>query len=502
MTAGINRLGQPIRLTFLPLAALFLSACGSSSDDGAGFVKFYNGSPNAPDVFLTLDEDLDSDADDEFEQTFSSVGYGSALSNREVPEGQYFYELGWQDEDSSARSDLEIIAESTLQIRNESMTLVVMSNDIETPEITFFDVAVIDDDDDVDNDLFNLRFLNVSVDNPQVDLYMSKSDETFNEAELMGTLDYLSLTDNVKLEEDQYIFYITAPGSTDVLFESTEVSYQFSSQYVVMVRPSDGAGSTPFVIDNVGNSSVATYQAVDAEARFRVYNGMQTNDLLPEYTGMIDVNFSGFSGSEIPQVSDLSIGEFSTAFTVDNGDYSMSVDNAIDDINLVNSQLLSLPENTDRTVFLYMVEEYVDEDGDGDYDEDGDGQIDEIEAKLATAIVANSTRDRIYDHEVKVLNLVYNEDIARVTFYFVKSDEIIETAEQRRSTTLGNPETLVLLNNTYDVFAIATIDGTDIILDNQTLTLDEESDEQFLLLESDIASATGYRMRFVSQIVE
>jgi hypothetical protein len=160
-----------------------------------------------------LDEDLDSDADDEFEQTFSSVAYGSALSNRDVPEGQYFYELGWQDEDSSARNDLEIIAESNLQIRNDRMTLVVMSNDIETPEISFFDIEMIDDDNDVDNDLFNLRFLNVAVDNPQVDIYMSKSDETFNEAQLMGTLDYLSLTDNVKLDEDQYIFYITAPGT-------------------------------------------------------------------------------------------------------------------------------------------------------------------------------------------------------------------------------------------------------------------------------------------------
>ncbi len=491
-----------LHCAILSVSLLALTGCSSSDDEGEGLIKFYNGSPNSPAVFLTLDEDLDSDADDEFEQTFSSVAYGSALSNRDVPEGQYFYELGWQDEDSSARNDLEIIAESNLQIRNDRMTLVVMSNDIETPEISFFDIEMIDDDNDVDNDLFNLRFLNVAVDNPQVDIYMSKSDETFNEAQLMGTLDYLSLTDNVKLDEDQYIFYITAPGSTDILFASTEVSYQYSSQYVLIVRPSDGAGSSPFIIDNVGNTSVATYQAADAEARFRLYNGIQTNDLKPEYSGSIDVNFSGFQADETPVIEALNIGDFSSAFTVENGDYSMSIDNASDDVNLLNSQLLSLPENTDRTVFLYLIEEYVDEDGDGDYDEDGDGEIDEIEAKLATTIVANSTRERIYDHEIKMLNLVYNADIARVTFYFVKSDEIIETAENRRSTTLGNAESLVLLNNTYEVYAIATVDGSDIILASQTLTLNEDSEELFLLLESEPTSATGYQMRFVAQVSE
>lgn len=90
----------------------------------------------------------------------------------------------------------------------------------------------------------------------------------------------------------------------------------------------------------------------------------------------------------------------------------------------------------------------------------------------------------------------------RVTFYFVKSDEIIETAEHRRSTTLGNAESLVLINNTYEVYAIATLDGNDIILDSQSLTLNEDSDELFLLLESDVSSATGYRMRFVTQVSE
>lgn len=95
-----------LHCAILFVALLAVTGCSSSDEEGEGLVKFYNGSPNSPAVFLTLDQDLNSDADDEFEQTFPSVSYGNELSNRDVPEGQYFYELAWQDEDSSARDIL------------------------------------------------------------------------------------------------------------------------------------------------------------------------------------------------------------------------------------------------------------------------------------------------------------------------------------------------------------------------------------------------------------
>ena len=186
-------------------------------------------------------------------------------------------------------------------------------------------------------------------------------------------------------------------------------------------------------------------------------------------------------------------------FYIINRDYSLTLKNADTDEELLKNQLLSLPENTDKTVFYYLIEEFVDEDG--DFDEDGDGEVDEIEVKIATTVVDNSTRERIYDHEVEMLNLAYSEDFARVTFYFVKSDEIIETAENRRTLTLGDPSSLVLLNNTYQVYAVAEIDGNDIILDTLSLTLNEDSDELFLLFEQSATAPSGYQLKFESQRV-
>jgi hypothetical protein len=495
-------LGTYTRATFVVAAAFGLAACGSSSEeDGTGFLKFYNASPNAPAMFITLDEDLDNDEDDEIEQTFSNINYGQALSNQQIPTGEYFYELAWQDEESNARSDLEIVFEDRLTIEEDDITLVVMSDDILQPQVTVFNVPIVDDEDDSDNDLFNLRFLNASPDNTAIDVYMSKSDETFNESELMGSFSYLELSENIKRDEDQYIFYITQAGSTEVLFESSDVNYPFSSQYIVVIRPSTGAGESPYVIDNVSNSTVTEYQSANAAARFRVYNGMQTNDLFPQYTGQLTVAADLDPQSVDDIVDQLAVSTFSDSFTVANGDYSLTLKNADTDEELLKNQLLSLPENTDKTVFYYLIEEFVDEDGDGDFDEDGDGEVDEIEVKIATTVVDNSTRERIYDHEVEMLNLAYSEDFARVTFYFVKSDEIIDTAENRRTLTLGDPSSLVLLNNTYQVYAVAEIDGNDIILDTLSLTLNEDSDELFLLFEQSATAPSGYQLKFESQRV-
>ena len=65
------RIGSICKMAVLFSGAALLSACGgSSSDDTKGYIKFYNASSDSPGIYLTLDENLDEDEDDEFEQTF------------------------------------------------------------------------------------------------------------------------------------------------------------------------------------------------------------------------------------------------------------------------------------------------------------------------------------------------------------------------------------------------------------------------------------------------
>ena len=498
-----NMLFKPRRIIASSLVCFSVLLSGCDSDDSSsddGYVKFYNASSNSPAMYLTVDEDLSSDSSDEIETTFSAVSFGSALSTQDLPSQKYYYELAWQDdEDDSSREDLAIVAEDQLTVKANEITLLVMYGDVQSPYVAQYEIDKIDDQDDTDNDLFNLRFLNASNDEQTLDVYMSKSNQTFNEASYMGTVAHLELTDNTKLDEDDYIFYLTQAGQTDVLFESTVVEYPYSSQYMIVIRNDSNVGGSEYVIDNVGNSSVSTYQDSNAVSHFRIYNGVQQSDIMPEYTGELNITFDSLGDEEIAPINNLQSGEFSTVRTIENGDFSVDISDATTEEYLINRQLISLEENANKTIFYYSMEVAIDEDGDGDVDEDGDGQIDEKELQVKSVMIENSTRDRIYDHEVEILSLSYSEEFSQVNFYFVQSDETISTASNIKRTTLGNPVSLELNNNTYDVFAITDIDGRETILDSMVLTLDEESQELFMLLEANESMPSGYEIRVLNQ---
>ena len=86
-----------------------------------------------------------------------------------------------------------------------------------------------------------------------------------------------------------------------------------------------------------------------------------------------------------------------------------------------------------------------------------------------------------------------------MTFYFVLSDEIIATAANKISVLQENSASVNLLNNTYNVYAIAPIDGTDIKLTSMYMVLNEDSKEQYLIFEADPSASSGYKMTLVNQ---
>jgi hypothetical protein len=147
---------------------------------------------------------------------------------------------------------------------------------------------------------------------------------------------------------------------------------------------------------------------------------------------------------------------------------------------LFASQLLSLPENTYKTIFYYIQEEAVDEDGDGNIDENDDGIVDAYKPVLRTLETTNSEGSSIYEHQVKVVNLVDNLDFSRIVVYFVKSDEIISTAEATRTVVFGNQSSLFLRNNTYQVF--------------------EDSEPLFMIMVEDMNAENEVSIQWESQI--
>ena len=116
-------------------------------------------------------------------------------------------------------------------------------------------------------------------------------------------------------------------------------------------------------------------------------------------------------------------------------------------------------------------------------------------------MVDNSQAESIYTHQINVINLIDHDDFGSVNVYFVKSDEIVDTAENALSAPYIVPNSISLVNNTYSVYAIAQVDSTELIVSASELVLDEDSSAQFLILEADESSATGYKATFTDQNV-
>lgn len=478
--------------------AIMLSACGSSDDDDStGDIRFYNLSPNAPAIYLTIDEDLDDEDDDAYEKTYTGIEFLSLSSATSIENGNYFYEIAFQNDDSTARDDLEILLEGSLNVVKESTQLLVLNGNINSPELLIFDVPTIDDDDDADDDLFNLQVLNMFESDQNVALYMSKDDETFNEAAFVGEFSYQTLSDNQKFDQETYIFYLADVDTNEVLFESDEITFSFATQYIITVRANVTEGGSPYTIDLISTSSITEYIDINSQSTFKAYNAIKTHELLPEYQGDVTLTLENLESTAT--TSSFSYGSFSEELVQESGDYSVMINNPDTGNVIIENHLLTLPEDSDKTIFFYIQEDSVDADGDGDIDENNDGQIDEIEITVQSLVVDNSNDSSIYDHKITTVNFIDSDDFSLVRLYYVKNNELIDTTSNEQSVSYGDSSTITLLNNTYTVYVVAQDDSSELILTSFQLTLDEESIPQYIILENDDSTATGYRATLADQ---
>jgi len=499
-----NRNKHALSLGLPLLASLSLFGCGSSSDDdGTGYMQLYNLSSNSPGINLVVDQYDDDDYDD---KTYAAIDFLGLSSRLSYDADTYDISLAWQDEYDNV-DDLEVVYEGELKVKTDYVELIVIAEDIKSPSVYVYDIPIRDDDeieDDDDDDLFNLRVLNMHTWSEGVDVYYSESDETFNEATLLNQTNYTELADNQKIDQDEYVFYLTSAGESEVLYESSSISFSYAAEYTMVIRENQGVGSSPFILDRLATSSRTEYPDTNSEAQYRVYNGIVEHELLPEYQGSFDFHIDGIDDSA--EVDALAYRGFSSEILTEAGDYSMSlVDTSSEDI-IINNHLLALSENSDKTIFFYLLEEAVDEDGDGDIDENGDGTIDEKEITINSLVVDNSQSDSIYSHQIKVINLIDQDEIiddfSAINVYFVKNDEIIETVDQSLTAKFASPTFVTLLNNTYTLYIIGKLDTSDIVLSTYELVLDEDSSDQFLILEKDSSSSTGYRITLAPQNAE
>ncbi|WP_371377401.1 hypothetical protein [Thalassotalea aquiviva] len=486
----------------LILSALMslLTACTDSSSDGesnSGAVKFYNASSNSPDMFFVVDEDLDDEDEDALEFIYSNIGYGESTASKNIEDTNYFIEVSWQSEDSKDREDLTIVHQTSVNIEKEQLTLFVLDGDISESTLLQYNLPIINDENDYEEELFNFSILNLHNQYDSLQLHVSLANETFNEAVAISQFEYQQLTSNQKLEQEEYIFYLTSPDQEEILFQSEPINFPYAYQYIFMVKPSNGSGDSKFSVDILTWASFINLEHQGESGKIRVYNGIENHELLPNYTGEISTVLETI-GDTI-SIDSLNIGEFSEVHSAQRGDYQIALTTSETEQPLLRNHLLTLSENVFKTVFFYLSEENVDYDGDGDVDEDGDGYVDEVEIKIQSMVVENNLNESPFQHNLQLLNLVNDDDYKSIRVYFVRSNELIQSAVHWRTVWFATPSDINLTNNTYEIYAVAEDDSSDIILASKLLVLDESSNNQFLLLERDQSSDSGYRMTLSDQ---
>ncbi|MCC2617258.1 DUF4397 domain-containing protein [Aestuariibacter halophilus] len=442
-----------------PLAAVALSlglaGCGGSDDNNSefpdGYLQFYNGSANSAVTTMSGVE----------QGTLGSAAFGDATSMFSLDAGDVDIEFYRTDSDDQQ----VLVDEMTVNLSEGDKTLVMLTGDYSNP---VFSEYTFEREDMVDH--FRLFATSTIETNGSYDVYMSDSGAPFESANLLGTVTYQGFDefaywdgdeDSDDFDEGEYTIYLTAPGGSEVLFESPTINFGFATEYVLAIRESTGAIQDAVQIDLITNSSsVTTYADTDATAQYRIYNSLDGDATL---TVSLDGNDT--EGQEIA----LDANTLSDFTDIEFGDYRLSAQNADASLSF-NNRLVTLNQGQSKAIVLYM----------------------DAEQKLSSLSFAESNLPQVYDKEVRAVNLV--PDFVDVDLYFVRKDETIESAQfVLSSIDFGESKELSLPSDFYEL--IAVYDGnedTQQLLDRtQLLGLNEEQN-YIITIEPSTDSPTGY----------
>ena len=472
---------KTISLITASILALFLSGCDSSSSDDqneSGYLQFINGSKNSPTIWVTY-------TNEDEEEIVDTIAFGYASRLRNLTSGEYQMVVSWQE----TEEDFNDVFEQDIQLFDNKVDIILLTGEFSQPELVFFefdyDVESLSDDDDEDQ--FSLQVINANQDSAGVDVYLSRDDETFNEAQLLASAVYKQISDPVLFDVEDYKLYLTQTGSSEVIYESNIIEINSNYQYLLLLREESGPSESDFTVDLINNVSTINFSDKESKTELRLYNAIVEHELLPEFTGVIDIDVDGVAEDEV--IEDLAQGTMSETLVLSASDYAMDIIPDGADLPIAENHFVSLNPNDDKTVFLYLTEET----------EEVDDEADETSVYINSLIVDNSNRVSLYDHEIKIINLVQNEDFDSISTYFVKSNETVDTADYSTTAFRAVPRSITLPNNTYDVSLIVTVNSSDLLLDFQTITLEADSGDRYLIIEEDEMSSSGYSMTLLEQ---
>ena len=424
-------------------ALLALTGCGSSSSDSDtadSYIQFYNGAAGAANSTLVAGDN-----------SIGNATYGDASALVAVEPDSYEMKL------TDVASGSEMVNE-TLAVASGTKTLVMLT---QTDEQYDYLTLSFKRDDELDKQ-FNLYLVNLSVEQPALDVYLSPEDKTFADAELLESLSLNEVTTTAKTKSTgKYNIYLTLAGQTTPIFITKAANFSYTSGYALIIRDQHGPIANQLALDVVLNStSVTSFSHEAAIAQYRLYNSL---------TQPVTVSLNGQAASAV------NAGELSDYFNATKGDYSVTVrdnDNQI----ILNSALLSIAAGDSKALVLYR----------------------NANAQAELLTTTEPVTPQLQSHDILVSNLI--NDSAKIQIYFVRQNETIADAKYHVKNLAFAKQQMITLPKDYYAIALVRLsdNGNATLLDKIDSQMLQSGKNYMLQAEQDDNAPSGYKLTLVN----
>jgi len=435
--------------TALPLSFVaILASCSSDDSTGdSGYIQLYNGSYNSPYTRLFIDETERSGAD------FADVTTRHNYSN-----GSYEVSFEYLD----ANDSYITISDQDITIKGDKTKLIVMSGDFAEPTFTELSIPTTSDTDE-----FELGFFNITAENTNYDIYLATDDGVFESATLFSSTEYLSDLDLQSIDEGYYTIYVTAAGSSEVIFESASIYFYDEASYVAIIRPSYATEEDGLTLDIITDSNYVTeLNHQDAQGQLRFINTVD------DYS---NVNFSVTRGTAKEATDEVANDTYSNYITLSPNSYSVTMyDDS--DATLADNFLITLEREKSAVGIFYN----------------------DVDNGLRMMTVEENLTPSSYSHTVSVINLIDSyagQSIDEVDVYFTLDGETVDdTSNVVDGLNRYDQQEQVVDNEAYTVYVVFEDNGQQIVLLQQSDMDFTEEGNYLLILEHDATTDSGYKM--------
>ncbi|MDX1676904.1 DUF4397 domain-containing protein [Arsukibacterium sp.] len=418
---------------------LFLTACGGSSDEPEqqlSYVQFYNAAAATANPTLKLGE-----------TSISSARFADASNVIKIDTASYTLEVTETGGSSPLLSD-----EVTLNPDQKHLYIITSADEqFDYLSLSFQREKELKDE-------FDLYLTNLAANQPELDIYLSATTETFAQATLLDSLNLHEISNEaIRKATGSYNIYLAEPGADVPFFTGKNLNFAFENTYVLVVRDQHGPIAGQLAVDVILNSSsIARYTHQDAQAQFRLYNSLAQ----PVQVAL--------DNSPMTSLTADSMGNYQL---LSKGDYSLSVRDA-DGQLLLNSALLTATAGESQLVLLYQTESN----------------------QLQALAIRESDKPQRLAHDVIVSNLV--ADFTRLHIYFIRQDETIATARYHiKNLDFKKQQSVNVPKDYYSIALVHVAENGSTTLLDKTDSLMLQADKRYLLTaEKDNAAPSGYRL--------